>query len=558
MDMTNGNLCDLSGMWDFTFLRNDYDTFAPAGITYDTFAPVPGCFDLLPDSFLRRGTGVYRRKVETGGNIALTFGGVGLRCKVFWDGKSIGEIECAFSQQTFRFDAGKNGEHELVVAVNNEFDDAPSSMFHRNYDFYAHGGIYRKITLRSIPEFDLEYLKVLPLDPYKGIVEVQLLLAGETSNCREAQIAFDRQPAVSCKINEGALCETLQVPAPRLWSPETPELHTITVTINGTTFTQNFGLRKVEIKEGGIFLNGKKLFLVGVNRHDAHPDFGYALPESVMIQDIVLLKSAGFNCIRGCHYPQSEEFLSLCDRAGMLVWEESLGWGNNEASLNDELFQKRQLRETEQMALRSFNHPCIIIRGFLNECASECPSSRTLVKSLAEILRSTDPTRPVTTANYKYARDCCLDLGDIISFNAYPAWYSRTSEQFFDPDAVKADLDSFVEVTSREDLKDKPLLISEIGAEAMPGFRGGQRWSEDYQADLQECVLKYVANSPRYSGVLFWQYCDCRTYISECSQNKAMGLNMKGLLDGRRQPKEAWRRIAAMLKDPEGLEQLKK
>ena len=553
----NGTVCDLSGMWEFTFLKDGYEKFTPAGINFNSFAPVPGCFDLLPDSFLRRGTGVYRRKVEISGKIALTLDGVGLRSKVFWDGKLIGGIDCAFSQKVFRFDAGESDEHELVIAVNNDFDDAPSSMFCRDYDFYAHGGIYRKVTVRNIAGFDLEWLKVLPIDPYKGTVEVQLKLTGDTGACHEAQIAFDRHPAVPCKIAENGSCGRFQVPSPRLWSPEHPELHTITVTVNGVSFTQQFGLRKVEIKEGGIFLNGKKLFLVGVNRHDAHPDFGYAVPESIMIQDIVMLKSAGFNCIRGCHYPQSEDFLTLCDRAGMLVWEESLGWGNRESSMTNELFQAQQIRETEAMALKSFNHPCIIIRGFLNECASEYPSARTLVKSLADVLHRTDPTRPVTSANYKYGRDCCLDLGDIISFNAYPAWYCAGADQFFNAEAVKKELDNLAEVASQEYLKDKPLLISEIGAEAMPGFRGGQRWSEDYQADLQEFVLRYTANSQRYCGVLFWQYCDARTYISECSQNKAMGLNMKGLLDGRRQPKEAWRRLAALLKNPEGLEQLK-
>ena len=83
----------------------------------------------------------------------------------------------------------------------------------------------------------------------------------------------------------------------------------------------------------------------------------------------------------------------------------------------------------------------------------------------------------------------------------------------------------------------------------MFGLRGGQRWSEDYQADLQEFVLRYVSNSKRCSGVLFWQYCDARTYISEQSQDKACGFNMKGLLDGYRRPKEAWRRLSAMLKN---------
>ncbi|MBR2374410.1 MAG: hypothetical protein IKA87_09310 [Lentisphaeria bacterium] len=545
----NDQLQDLSGMWEFVFLKDEIQDSLPAGLSFDSFAPVPGCFDLLPDSYLRRGTGIYRRKVEISGPVALTLEGVGLRGKVFWDGVLIADIDCAFSQRCVRFDAGALSEHELTVAVNNEFEDVPSAMFFRNYDFYAHGGIYRKITIRKTAEFDLEFLNVLPIDPDSGTVELRLKLLGDTAACKEVSIAFDHNQPLSYKLHDGGFCGTLKVPSPRLWAPAHPELHRVTAMVNGISFTREFGLRKIEIKNGSLFLNNEKLFLIGVNRHDAHPDFGYAVPQSLQIQDIVMLKSAGFNCIRGCHYPQSDDFLSMCDRAGMLVWEESLGWGNRESSMTDELFQKRQIFETEQMALKSINHPCVIIWGFLNECASELQSSRTLIKSLAEVLHRTDPTRPVTNANYRGTRDCCLDLGDIISFNTYPGWYTGGSDQFFDPEAVRKDLGVLEELASRDEYKDKPLLISEIGAEAMFGLRGGQRWSEDYQADLQEFVLRYVSNSKRCSGVLFWQYCDARTYISEQSQDKACGFNMKGLLDGYRRPKEAWRRLSAMLKN---------
>ena len=79
---------------------------------------------------------------------------------------------------------------------------------------------------------------------------------------------------------------------------------------------------EIEVIDGKLFLNGKPLKLIGVNRHDAHPDFGYAVPKSIQIQDLQMLKKAGFNCIRGSHYPQSEAFLSLCDELGIMVWQE--------------------------------------------------------------------------------------------------------------------------------------------------------------------------------------------------------------------------------------------
>lgn len=540
---------DLSGMWDFTFLPAPAEKFSVTELVFDAFAPVPGCFDLLPDYWLKRGTGVYRRTVDVGGKVALTLEGIGLRAEIFWDKKSVGSIDCAFSQRTLRFDAGGKGTHELIVAVNNEFDDTSSSMFCRNYDFYAHGGIYRKVSIREIGEFDLDYLKVLPKDADAGVVDVELQLWGNSADCSEALITFDDQAEpVKCQLCNGSMHQTLQVPSPKLWSPEDPHLHCIKVKINDVEFESEFGLRTVELRSGEIFLNHKKLFLVGVNRHDAHPDFGYAVPESVQIQDLLMLKKAGFNCIRGSHYPQSNSFLSLCDRIGMLVWEESLGWGNQERYMTDETFQQKQLRETEIMALKSINHPCVIIWGFLNECVSQLDTSRPLIGSLSDMLHKVDPTRPVTYATYRMQNDRCLDLVDIISFNTYPGWYICGEDQFFTPEKTAQHLDELVEFVSREEYKDKPFFISEVGAEAMPGFLGGQRWSEEYQADLQEFVLRHIQNNSRFSGVWFWQYCDARTYVSNASQGRPMGFNFKGLVDGHRRPKMAWKRLSEILK----------
>jgi beta-glucuronidase len=230
------------------------------------------------------------------------------------------------------------------------------------------------------------------------------------------------------------------------------------------------------------------------------------------------------------------------------VWEESLGWGNQERYMTDESFQQKQLRETEIMALKSINHPCVIIWGFLNECVSQLDTSRPLIGSLSDMLHKVDPTRPVTYATYRMQNDRCLDLVDIISFNTYPGWYICGEDQFFTPEKTAQHLDELVEFVSREEYKDKPFFISEVGAEAMPGFLGGQRWSEEYQADLQEFVLRHIQNNSRFSGVWFWQYCDARTYVSNASQGRPMGFNFKGLVDGHRRPKMAWKRLSEILK----------
>ncbi len=546
--MTSKEKYDLSGLWDFAFLPEGTSLSDKlAGLRFTTSAAVPGCFDLTPEYYLRRGTGIYRRRVEAGGEMELVSEGLGLRGDFYWDRQRIAVVDAPFSRRVIRFNAGEPGVHELMIAVNNEFDDSPSSLFRRDYDFYAHGGIYRKITLAPAAAVLADEMKIIPLEPEKGKVRIAVRLSGAVSGLMQAEIRFDCRPAGVLPLRDGIGEQVFQVPSPHLWSPDDPFLHTAEISTGGETFAAEFGLRKVECRGGKLCLNGKPLKLIGCNRHDAHPEFGYAVPLDIRLRDLTRLKQAGMNCIRGCHYPQSEEVLSLCDRLGILVWDESLGWGNHEASLTDPEFQARQVRETRRMALDSVNHPSVILWGFLNEADTTQEFARPLVKSLAETLHEVDPTRLVTFGTCRLTKDICLDLVDVISFNTYPCWYGLGQDQFCDAEDIRKNLSELVEFASKPEYREKPLLISEIGAEALPGIYGGQRWSEEYQADLLETVVRFVLDSDRCSGTFLWQFCDTRTFLSNCSQSAAGGFNSKGLLDRYRNPKISWRRISHLL-----------
>ena len=541
---------ELSGLWDFVFRDAAIPEFNVTKISFNDFAVVPGCFDLMSAYYLKRGTGYYRKFVEIGGEVELFSEGLGLRGVIYWDREKIAEINVPFSKNTFRFNAGEMGSHELIIAVNNEFDDSNSSMWGRDYDFYAHGGIYRKLTIKAAEKIFEREIKILTADIDCGKVDIALKLDGEVENITEAEIYFDNSTvAEKIILSHGQGRAVLTVPDFKLWSPEEPNLHHAVIKAGDVSFEKTFGLRKVKAENGKIYLNGKAIRITGYNRHDAHPDFGYAVPAVVRMQDLQLLKQLGGNCFRGSHYPQSEEFLDMCDRMGILVWEESLGWGNREASLTDPDFQAKQISETRKMAIASVNHPSIILRGFLNEAATSVETAKPLVSELAKVLHEVDPTSLVTFATAKAKKDVCLEYVDVISFNTYPCWYSGNEDQFMSYKELDRVLGELADFASKEEYKDKPVLISEIGAEALPNFHGGQRWSEEYQADLHEAVMKYVFEHERYSGVLFWQFCDTRTFIGSSGQTKAGNFNFKGALDCHRVPKEAWRRVSKFLKE---------
>ena len=550
--MQNTNQIPLESMWNFYFCKKSLAEIDVTEISFNDIAAVPGCFDTGHPYFLQRGTGCYRTFVDVGGEIELYSEGLGLRADIYWDKKKVAEIDAPFSKNTFRFDAGSEGRHELIFAVNNQFDDGKASLWRRDYDFYAHGGIYRPVTIRRAEAVFAREIKIITSNIDNGEVEISCVFDGDIKNISEAEIVFDNSLTVNkLPLTSGQGSAKFKVPAFKLWSPENPALHHASIKVGDVVFERNFGIRKVEAKNGKLYLNGKKLTLIGYNRHDAHPDFGYAMPTAVLVKDLQLLKQLGGNCFRGSHYPQSEEFLDLCDRTGVMIWEESLGWGNREFSLTDPDFQEKQKRETRKAALASINHPCIILRGFLNEAGTHLETAKPLVKALADILHEVDPATPVTYATDKAQKDVCLEYADVISFNTYPCWYSGNEDEFMNHDEFKKVMDGLVEFASQEQYINKPVIISEVGAEALLGLRGGQRWSEEYQAELHEVLVRRVIEDERFSGTFIWQFCDARTFAGSAAQTKAGNFNFKGALDSHRVPKEAWHRVSQVLKEYE-------
>ena len=547
----------LSGVWNFGFKEIALEDASPETILPDSITVVPGCFDTALPLYGKCGTALYSRTVHCSGKVKLTIGALGLEGKVFWDGKLIGICEHAFSPEVFCFQAGKGGEHSLAIAVENTAKERSAGrMFVTDYDFHSYGGIYDEVVLEELDPFYFDRAAVTPLD-LEGNVRVALYMGGKMPEAPcKIFYRFDGgkwQNRVLSGMEEEWKCT---VPSPRIWSPEDPQLHTVEFTLDKEKegFCVTFGIRIVETRKGEILLNGKALMLVGYNRHDCHPDFGYAVPEKIMLEDLKMIKAQGCNFIRGSHYPQREKFLDLCDRLGLLVWEEVLGWNNQPDHVRHPDFIRLEKEQCRTMVHKSINHPSVIMWGYLNEVyMPEGQSPRALLTELTAILKEEDPSRPVTFAfatGWMNSSDTCLDLADILSFNTYPGWYGSW-ECFSALHTVKPKLKELAQWASRnKELREKPLIISEVGAAAIPGDHSTLRWSEEYQEELLRLVLEEVFDNARYSGVAIWQFCDVRTHLGTTGiLSKPRGFNNKGVLDPYRKPKLAWRMICNFLKE---------
>ena len=539
----------LDGLWDFVFWDESIapvlSEFLPDGVAYDSHQLVPGVFDATIPLAGKRGIGVYRTtfRLERGGRHLLRCGGFLLAASVFIDGARIGLSDLPYSYVDFEFVA-EAGSHEIVIAVDNRFQATP--LWNPCYDFYAYGGVLRGLSVSAIPESAIERCAVTPLD-LAGHVRLSLCFDRAVPDGElEITFGFDDGEMTSAKVavkGGGAVLDAV-VPDPTLWTPESPNLHTVTVRTSTCSVTERFGIRTVKAEKGRILLNGHPVKLLGYNRHESHPDFGAATPRQLQLQDLQLLRNAGCNFIRGSHYPQDEGFLDLCDATGILVWEESLAWGNQQEQLADRVFFDHQVEQTDLMVRRAINHPSVIIWGFLNESASDFPQARPLMKALSDTIRSIDSSRLVSWASNRYEKDICLEFADVISFNLYPGWYDCACDDICPTHLVAPALKKLEDFASGPLYADKPLLISEIGAAAIYNNhdRLGSQWSEEYQAALLTEVCDYIVKSDRICGVSLWMFADSRSYVF--GLNRVRGFNNKGSLDEYRRPKLGYDAVA--------------
>jgi len=536
---------DLNGSWEFRFEEGKtLESCGGPDFAATDRMSVPGCYDMMPRWLCKRGTGLYRRTftldrpVE---NAWLVVDGMGLTGKFSVDGRDLGTHPYPYARLELETGPLSAGEHVVFAALDNRFDWKIQKLARPYYDFYCFGGFYHGVSL----SFDNRRLFVRTRDWLSGTVEIEAV--GFDKSDFDTTLVFDGRNKVEARFANARA--TVKVPEHRLWSPETPNLHTVSLAEPGPRppVTARFGIRTVEAKDRRILLNGKPLYLKGANRHESHPTFGAATPETLMVADIQNLKALGGNFFRGCHYQQSQRFLDYCDEMGVLVWEESLGWGNGSHSpmakgeLTDQGFISAQLHETRQMVRASFNHPSVIIFGYLNEFLSGSADGKALSDRLIETIRSEDSGRLVTFACSHVDDDISHASTDIVAFNIYPGWIGSDAG---DSENLRRLVGEGVAKTVgrfRRLYPDKPIMVSEMGTCGVYGQRdpAAAQWTEDFESEYDAAVIDAVFSNADLCGLSIWQFADSRSYHrgGASIRNKPFSQNLAGIYDAFRRPK---------------------
>ena len=367
----------------------------------------------------------YRReffapKEWEGRTVLLTFGAVAHDATVFCNGRRVFHHGCGYTAFTVDLTGALHLGQKNVVAVRcDSREDLNIPPFGGQLDALTYGGIYRAVSL-DIKE--PAYLRDVFIEAKaEGDFRIYTATVGETVGCTlQAEI---RSPAGSRAVYSGELSlpitGTLNNVHP--WSLEHPTLYTLTVRLirPGTgglpdrvldEKTVRFGFRTVQFVAGGLYLNGQRVELRGLDRHQSYPYQGYAMPDSIQRLDAQLLKKElGCNAVRTCYAPPSPAFLDACDELGLLVFPEMPGWQH----IGDEVWQAQALQNCREMVCQYRNHPSIFLWGAR---ISGSPDNEAFYKRTNEAIHRLDPTRP--TAGSRSTRKSQL-LEDVYAYNDF-------------------------------------------------------------------------------------------------------------------------------------------
>jgi hypothetical protein len=239
----------------------------------------------------------------------------------------------------------------------------------RKADYWVFAGIYRPVYLEAVPPAFVERVAIDA--KADGAFAMDVFVNGAmAADTVEAQVmTLAGKPVGEVFSGSAGLRKVtlrMSVPSPKQWTAETPNLYSVEVRLKRGgevlhTYRQRFGFRTMEVRGGdGLYVNGRKVILKGVNRHSFWPDSGRCLSEAVHRLDIETIQAMSGNAVRMSHYPPDAEFLDLCDELGLYVLDELAGW---QKFYDTEIGTKL----VEEMVTRDVNHPSILFWDNGNE-----------------------------------------------------------------------------------------------------------------------------------------------------------------------------------------------
>ena len=413
----------LNGEWQFTYYQSPYDVEELSGEagegTHGTIQ-VPGVWQLqgygtpqytnvrfpipfdppyVPDD---TPVGVYNRTFTLplsfrGRQTVIRFEGVSSCYYVYVNGGLAGFSKGPHLPAEFDISAFvRDGENQLRVVVLQWSDGT----YLEDQDMWRHAGIFRDVALLSFGKTRINDLiaDATLSDDYQ---DGEITVTAKVWNAGTARLTLlDGEETVFtelCDVISGEAGLTAEIKNVKPWTAETPYRYELIAEIAGQAERVFIGFKKIEIRDGVFYLNGKAVKFLGVNRHDTHPTLGFYTPVNEMEKDVLLMKQHNMNTVRTSHYPNDPRFLDLCDKYGLYVVDETDIECHGVTQFEEYDYMAKDPKWTVQfvdrgvrMVMRDRNHPSIFMWSLGNESGYGCCHV-----AMAEAMRKLDTSRPI-------------------------------------------------------------------------------------------------------------------------------------------------------------------
>lgn len=407
------------------------------------------------------------------------------------------------------------GENRLQIQVDNRRERQRVPMHH--FDWFNHGGIYREVALLQLPAVFIRdaCVQLQPDGSFSQLV-ADVTLSDPVDAEVELHIA---ELGIAEKVHiQAGRAQVVLHAQPRLWSPEDPYRYQVQFRLGSDVVRDWVGFREIRTVGQSILLNGQSIYLKGICVHEDDTELGKVSTEQDVRRRFADARALGCNFLRLSHYPHHGHVARIADELGVLLWEEiPVYWAidfANPATLSD---ARNQLVE---LVRRDRNRASVILWGVGNE-NEDSDARLAFMRDLAETARRTDPTRLVAAACLINRQKFCIEDRltehiDVIGINEYFGWY--------EPDF--SGLDRLLHASA----PDKPVLISETGADAMAGHHGrsDEFFTEECQAHVFAQQIERLAQAPYICGMAPWLLYDFRSERRQTVFNQ--GFNRKGLI----------------------------
>lgn len=548
------DLIDLSGIWKFNFENEKEEMIA-----------VPGSFNdqvVGHDKKNYVGNLIYQKdflvKEEMLLNdIFLRFGSVTHIAKVYINNELVGTHKGGFTPFEFNINKYvKEGENRLKVIVSNKLDytslpvgnysnENGQEKVDENFDFFNYAGIHRPVKLWIKPKQHIDDI-VITYEVNKNNAKVSFDVKTNVENPKLKISILDERNTV---VSIDGVIENV-----RLWEPLNAYLYKAKVELLSNDdkvideYTEEFGIRTVEVRDNKFLINGKSFYFKGFGRHEDSYIHGRGLDEVLNVSDINRMKWLGANSFRTSHYPYSEEMMRLADREGFVVIDETtavglmadFGFDLNGKTEKKNTWEKINTKEAHEQVIRELidrdkNYACVVMWSIANEPSTAEKGAYEYFGPLFKLARKLDKQkRPCTFANIMLApANKCLasSLCDVLCLNRYYGWYVNLGDLKVAREKMLEELNLW-----HEKYPNKPIMFTEYGVDTIAGIHDIDEmtpFSEEFQIEYYKMNEEVFDSLPYFIGEQTWNYADFQT---KYGLFRVQG-NKKGIFTRERNPK---------------------